>query len=88
MQGNRIRNLPVIIALGMGIIIGTISYLNSFENRVIYLRTIAAIIIFYFIGILVRKTIDSIKTNNMESTAQKTQKGTKIDLVAGDIDEE
>jgi hypothetical protein len=84
MHGNRIRNIPVIIALVMGIFVGTISYLNGFEYHIVYLRTIAAIVIFYVLGIIARKTVRSVIESYKENIALKPEKGANVDLVADD----
>lgn len=72
----------------MGILVGTISYLNGFRHYTLYVRTIAAIVIFYILGIIVRKTVRSAIKYREESIALKPEKGANIDLVADDASDD
>lgn len=88
MYGNRIKSLPVIIALTMGILMALISYMNGLKYSNIYLRTAVTIALFYFAGVLIRKTIVDIGPDNIKNIVRKPEVGSNIDLVADDGQEE
>lgn len=87
MYENRIRSLPAIIALTMGIIMGVVCYMNGLDYSNICLRTSVTIALFYFAGTMLRKTIVDIGADKIKNIIKKPEKGANIDLVADDRQE-
>lgn len=95
-----IKRLPVIMAFTAGIFAGMLAYAAGLENRHIYFRTAVAIALFYPAGLLVKKTVMSLKkqinvsdkeekSNLLENIdTEEKSKGKTIDMVADDSREE
>ena len=88
MYRDRIRVIPVVIALAMGIFIGIVTYVNGHENRDIYFRTAVAIAMFYPVGIMVKKTIEALNEKSGEQADTEEEKGKNIDIAVGEENEE
>ena len=87
MTGNLLKRLPAIIAFSMGILVGTICYVNGLRSNDICIRIVIAFLLFYLVGILVRKTIGDIGVENVKDIVRKGEKGGNIDIIVGDGDE-
>jgi len=55
-----IRKLPLLLSFFMSIIISIISYKNGVAQEVIYIRILVSLILFYLLGLIIRKNIENI----------------------------
>ena len=65
-----INNLPVILAAFSAIVVGIYGYLNHFSNTATYKYMCFFLIVFFLIGILIKKTVLDIQ----EETAARNEK--------------
>ena len=80
-----INNLPVIMSAFSGIMIGIFGYVNNLPNITIYKNMCLFIIVFYFIGVMIKWTIIGFLKENEEAEKTSIEEGiTYIDEIDGD----
>ncbi len=73
MKMHYVERLPIILGALASLITGLISYEAGYSQQILYLRMAVSMVLFFFIGLLVRSTIMSI----INGTAEKEEEGEK-----------
>jgi len=66
-----LKRFPYVFAIFMSIVVGIISYISSIEYNEIYIRMIACIIVFYFLGLFIKNFILSLYKDIQENVQEE-----------------
>ena len=83
-----LKRFPYILATFMGLVVGIISYASNIENNEIYIRMLACIIMFYFLGLFIRYFICNLHKDIQEKIQNEEKDDVKTENVAIDVSEE
>lgn len=56
-----LKRFPYILATFMGIVVGIVSYISGVEIDEIYIRMLSGIVLFYFLGLIIRGFVFSMQ---------------------------
>lgn len=73
-----IHKLPFMLGGFMAVFIGIISYISGLNSQTIYIRMAVVMVVFYIIGSLIRKTLNTIQDEikiKLEKESEEEQNG-------------